>query len=336
MALLIACQPTQADQPAEPTSDTASPSPPEEASEQVGEPTSQITIITPPSSPTTTEVLSEPRPTPSVDDWNMTDDVLLSPSLVSDCELPCWQGLVIGTSGPNDVQAMFDNVFGLMGSRNFIEEIAEGKYIVTEEDYPPLAGLILVTEKWFLPPDFSEAFEVRLWLDQGILIGMEFESASKAFDRFPTPQKILRTLGEPSHMLISLDMGNRTDLVFLRILTIYDQGIILENFITIPVSLTVVDGVITGAHAEVCLGGETWYQYDKPIVQSAYITEPLTNRLEDLSPLQQVFLIDQFDTAPDVPVEEFFDITLEELISLALQDEDPCVLKDLSQEYGID
>jgi hypothetical protein len=125
-------------------------------------------------------------------------------------------------------------------------------------------------------------------------------------------------------------------LVFLRILTIYDQGIILENFITIPVSLTVVDGVITGAHAEVCLGGETWYQYDKPIVQSAYITEPLTNRLEDLSPLQQVFLIDQFDTAPDVPVEEFFDITLEELISLALQDEDPCVLKDLSQEYGID
>jgi len=227
-----------------------------------------------------------------------------------DCQLPCWNGLLIGESDQEDIQTTFDHVFGFNGAFDLFAE--------PPSSYLPAAR---VPEGFgfggYLWSDSVNLSSLRTFLlvdeTTHILQGMEFSvgGSSHHFNPDMSLRPILRELGAPSHLLVDLSPREGGGCYYkFDIVVVYEEGIsfILYGGISVDVE---------AQRADYCLG-------DEFSAERVDITEPLQNGLRNLSPLQES-LIDFTQDSRFAPSEEVLGLTAEEITALAMQDEDVCI-----------
>ena len=228
-----------------------------------------------------------------------------------ECQLPCWNGLIIGESGQEDIQAVFDDALGLNGMVDlFAEPPAHFPSAYATEGFD-VAGY-----QW---SDSNRLSYLQAYLfveeDTHVLQGMLFHwgGESRQFDPPKSLRPILRELGPPSQLLVDLSPMEWSSYVYrFSIAAIYqEEGISFILFGSLPVDTEIWQ-------ADYCLG-------DNFSLEEVYITEPLQNGLRDLSPLQEDLLNAVNDWYRFDSSEEVLGLTAEEVTALAMQDEDVCL-----------
>ncbi len=178
--------------PAATTTPTASPSP------TLTQTPSSTPTITPTAGPSPT-----PAPTPVFGSARVGNDFLFG-NQPEGCELPCWQGLVVGQSDTANIQAMFDTAFGFDGSKVFESRIWE-----SDTNAPP--GLVNTYHLWTLREAeyWNDEFLVELWIreDRRILEAIRIDAEGNEFEPYSSPQQILRGLGVPSIMKVYIQQS---------------------------------------------------------------------------------------------------------------------------------
>ena len=197
--------------------------------------------VTPGPSPT-------PLPTPPVPAAIASKDFLFG-SEDSDCRLPCWQGLIVGQSGREDIQLFFDTVFGFNGTREFFPEGETGDSTIP--------GLALTGHGWNLNAEPYEGFGTRVWADEEtyILEGLDISSTADQIDRWLTPQSIIQELGRPSYFLLSIGGTEIGAIGVARLYIIYEEGVLFRFENEINVYPPIISDPPPEFDIIVCLGG---------------------------------------------------------------------------------
>lgn len=277
---------------------------------------------TPLSTPTLTNTAGPSpttAPTPAFGSARVGDDFLFS-NQPEGCEFPCWQGLVIGQSTIDDVQSMFHIAFGFEDDVTFLED--------------PRSKFVYSRTEWEFAPDKQgdDGFSFLAVLNSRnhILEGIEIRAESPRFEVNVAPQYILRKLGEPSHMLVSIERGTVRDWgIAMLVMFYYDRGITVE-YLGVPLSIRVVDSGMPDV-AKMCLGASPPdRKYDDIIV---YFTGPIASDLTNLSPIQESWFGSPIRThTPSYKTfEEVFNLSLEEVTTLAQQQENLCLEVELAE-----
>lgn len=243
------------------------------------------------------------------------------------CQLPCWQGLVVGESGRDDIQAFFDTVLGFHGTREFGPESApELEYDL----WPP--DIRASGYAWAVPvAETVQGFGVNVYYehDTFILRAIEVSSGYHLYNATLPPQRIVEELGMPGDFMMGLVGTERGDVVRLRILMAYSEGIIFDiGEVFTPITLSISENHAGGAY-ELCLGGERWNQEYATGHWHIYIFEPWEGGPENLAPLQEDLITLGSAPTPSLtdlmPVQDFFNVSSEELAAILLQEDDACL-----------
>jgi hypothetical protein len=260
-----------------------------------------------------------PTPTPPPLPTAMMEDFLFAGNLTPDCWLPCWNGLRIGQSGRADVQEMFNTALGFTG-RNLFEEPLPYGY------RPHLRGQDIMAQYWTSGDPFWNFGTLYIVTeDTGVLQAISFEWLSY-FPGRPTPQRVLRELGAPSHMLVRLESG----LIYpnqggFSLMMIYQAGMIFIFDGGIWIDTTITDAGTEG-EIEFSLGENL-----DIFAGAVRIVGPIDDNLENLTPLQTFFLEGTNDL---VPIQDVFGVSLEEITELA-QQENPCLYTEINIPFDI-
>lgn len=313
---LSACSPTSAStldvnetatgllQPLEPTATATSTSMP-----------TATLIETPSSTPTVTlspSPFPTPAPTPIFGSARVGNDFLFG-NQPEGCELPCWQGLVVGESDAQDVQKMFETAFGFSG----ISNLPPGRAF-DDADEP---DLLLLPQQWSFG-DSGDTFAVVAWVQKASLVleAVHFYGQGSRFEPYVNPQRILRELETPSHILVSLGITELADWANLELLIIYNEGITVYYGVRV---IRVIGWDGSNPSAELCLGN-----IPKHPLTDVFLTKPFEG--DDigtlLSPLQYMGIdIDKIYTEAYQPFEEVFGMSLEEVTKLAQEKNNACI-----------
>jgi hypothetical protein len=268
-------------------------------------PVTRDTVIPTPA-PTTTAVL----PTPILPDWILRD--FLFENQPVDCELPCWQGLTPGQSSVSETQSVLNKVFGFGGERS---SMSNG-------------------HGWLLGEDPAEAFNISIQVEDtiNILQGIEFrwffQSLSK-IDTNMSPQRVIAELGSPSHILMSVTSLEVSDQARLRLLMIYQRGIVFNY--DVIVRITFHENKPSNPIMEFCLGSSRWARGNSPVTEGEVdLMPPLSDDLDDLSPVQTLFIQNKIDVYGVMPVQDILDLSVDEFADTALQGGDACIIADIT------
>lgn len=254
-----------------------------------------------------------PIPTPAFGSAGVGNDFLFG-NQPDDCELPCWQRLRVGQSDADDIQRMFETAFGFSEFQDMVGDTAESS------DVP---GMIAVTQVWtMVTPTPKTSFYVSVWLgkDAQIVEAIELFANSPQFERYIFPRQVLRKLGVPSNMLVRVDRTEKAEHgVAMLMMFYYDKGITVIYNLPAPIDIMNINDSSDDI-ATLCLGKSIYGMH-------VYLTKPLNNDLDTLSPLQQFLFgnVIEWWRSSLKPFEDVFDISLEEVTRLAEQQTNPCV-----------
>ena len=87
---------------------------------------------------------------------------------------------------------------------------------------------------------------------------------------------------------------------------------------------TPITAVSGAARAELCLSGAQWDGTENAESRRLLILEPFSQRLDHLTPTQQIFVGDKLIKLEVVPVEDLFDVTINEIVQKAQEEDNPC------------
>jgi len=263
--------------------------------------------------PTLSSTATPHPPTPNFFDSQVAEDFLFATPDDPDCPLPCWQGLRVGKSDRQDIQAMFDTVFGFNGTVDFFDP--------DQISLSPLVVEIPSVEATGHYWDFEYGrFGVYMAVDQqGILQGIEFTHVFLGSHDvgIRTTQKIIENLGTPLYVYTALQkIETRDQKVAIKLLLAYAEGLTLFSYYEFPVRER-IPGSTNDRYVQFCL--------DTPVsTGSDYITAPFDTLDESNLDLVQKAWIAPF-VARLTPFEEAFEFSIGELVSIALQHASPCV-----------
>jgi hypothetical protein len=235
-----------------------------------------------------------------------------------DCQLPCWEGLSIGESTPEDVQSVFDRIFGVNG------------YLYDTSDWANnLPEYTEMAEFWrFEPEDTSSSyvgkFYVLAWVDSEsqLLEGLQF-NFSVIFtpgSEEPQPdanfQRILRELKTPSTWLVELRPGGQGEGFHIQFYSYikYASGINFYHFGELPATVSSTADGIEQYTAELCLSDH--------FARSINISRPITESGANPTPLQE-FLNQPVDMEV-IPIEDALGINLKAIYQRATEEDNPC------------
>jgi hypothetical protein len=261
-------------------------------------------------------------PTPSFNDSLVADSFIFTPSIDPDCKLPCWQGLQIGVSNQEDIQRVLDEVFGFNGTLDFFSNNPFEGDDLRGYGIQIIPELYVTGYKWRWLP--NESLEIFLWVDENssTLQAIRFSWVSAGSFNEPSPEIILKNLGKPDYIMVSDPMvkraGGRTDKVSTRLMIVYEEGIAFRIPV-FQVRIKSEEGV-NGLEYY----GEFCFEDDEASYHGeASIMEPLSGNLDNLTPLQDMFIGRWIEHSAWelVPFEDIYDATLEEATELALQEE---------------
>jgi hypothetical protein len=241
--------------------------------------------LTPPATPTDKPIL----PMPSPNEWTIGLDFLFDESISPEgCKLPCWMGLVPGSSTKDEVKEAYSDVFGF--------ENPPGFFAYSDEWY----GVPTITQNyyvWGLEPHFRQ-FGTSAWINDntGVLEAVSLSWVSADINSYLPPAKVLRQLDEPSDIRVSIS-GTAESITegSLDMVIIYHQGMVFSYYTHIPlIVVTDADGTETRI-ANVCFEGADWTETTDIILSSTvYLTQPIADDDFRLSPLHDYIFNQEF------------------------------------------
>jgi hypothetical protein len=258
-----------------------------------------------------------PVRTPDFLALSISQDVLFL-NTSEECSLPCWQGLRIGISSRNDIQEVFDTVFGFKGTIDFFNVQPEAAR-VWEADQP---DLYTTGYEWQFDPDGTSLFSIQTVTDKttGILKGIQFHISPRGRYPVTTPQEALTAFGEPDYIYVLVPPHGKIQILLQ--LT-YKSGIDFHYHYVLATEFSEMR-----RKAELCLNSEPGVV--EPGGAVYYLIEPFTDLWsEDRSLLQREWITDTLEGQEYRPIEEVMGISIPEFAALALQQEAPCLeIKD--------
>jgi len=239
------------------------------------------------------------------------------------CTLPCWNDLIPGQSGRNEMRVVYQQVFGL--DQSFFPDQPSKS---PDEDFLP-DGIAASSYVWYMSADFSETFGVSALynLEDYRLRSLFFHSTFPHFNHSLTPQRVLLELGTPSQFLISVGGTERADIAHVKLRMVYEQGMVFLIETLTPASFSTTDNKFQGS-IELCLGGNTWDNGDRKI----FLVEHMDNGVQNLSPIQTAAVTGfGFDQDKMTEFEDFFNTTLAAISQLAKDNDNPCLMADFTK-----
>lgn len=279
--------------------------------------TSSITSTFSPSATSTPSNTPEPTITlsptiyatpPAFADTLLQEDVLFGQSIVPDCELPCWYGLRVGESKKSEIQEFFNNILGFNGTRDFFSGT---ELPVLGEDLPE--GYSGTGYTWHAVPDpeqvGSGSISVRTYFeDQSyILGGIDLTFEFTPFARNITPQRVLRELGVPTGMYVSVSDPERSVDGWTSLTIVYSDGYVFEY----QAVYTPLGDLVSGY--KLCLDDYHWNIVYNAISMSVYLYEPF-DEFPSLVTSQTPGLASVEDL---LSASDFYNTSLEEITRLA-------------------
>jgi hypothetical protein len=176
---------------------------------------------------------------------------------------------------------------------------------------------------WVLQDPFA-ALYIMPWIEEEscTLRGFEFRWERGRSFRPPTlPQHILQELGTPSQMLIRLQMTELADYLSANLFTVYENGVVFYQAGQASIITTTTAEGDTERVIEFCLDDRGGFGGGE-----ADILAPLTGN--DWDPLQEIFAGGVLNDPDYLPIQDVFDISLEELTRIAVEEENPCIYTD--------
>ncbi|NDJ54241.1 MAG: hypothetical protein GYB68_14315 [Chloroflexi bacterium] len=218
----------------------------------------------------------DPPPARDFFDTAVADDFLFSPTDVANCNLPCWQGLRVGASSTQAVQAVFSDQLGLGPLDLIRDNPVRGRYNY-RDDVPeaiPPDGYLITGQEWrFFGPDLDFAAYALLNLSTDRLASLSFVWRFGAY-RVPTVQRAVDELGPPDQILTfalsQLIPEDVSKLQSVPLVLVYDEGMLL--------SFNLPQSERPDGRFEVCLN-------ELPLFGSVHLTEPISD-LADLTTTQ--------------------------------------------------
>lgn len=254
---------------------------------------------------------SSSSPTPNYSTSLMVDDFIFT-QVVPGCELPCWNGIRIGESGSEDLDIMFEKVFGFVPLNGDVFEPS------------PFIGLRATQYYWlFDPPNpIRDIFFLLVVQDNDQVVrGIRLTWSYAPMNNIVSVQRIIQELGEPNQVWVSSHILEGATSQALDLLIIYQSGIAFSIRRFVPI---VWDNNLEKGTLELCLGGQKWGESEY-IEGQAFITQPVPSERADMSSLQEELFGSDLDAFSPVPIETFFDITPEQLTDFVLRETEPCI-----------
>jgi hypothetical protein len=268
-----------------------------------------------PTQPPETEVLvaTQPQATPSVQfpDAPLFDGYLFAPYHDPTCQLPCWQGLRVGISDRNSIQAAFGRETGLGNSYDFFGDfhLSDPRHIgilgnVAEDRVAGYEWSNDVIDGYFL--SLIAIMDDKLHALEGLSLAV----GSGTF----SPQRVLKVLGEPS----ALYLWTQQTLSGVRVLSGYvyaDQGILITTSTERPAP---IQNNGTGPYLTYCLN-------DVHDGSSTYIVKPFANlESSGYSMIQQNWIQNNLPLGRARKVQDVSDVTPAELAERSLSEDNVC------------
>jgi hypothetical protein len=255
----------------------------------------------------TIEITNTSLPTPTISfpeeqDGHIPLNQILFNGFNDECAVPCWYGLKIGESDQEDVQSLFDNVFGFNGTIDFWAP-HDGVAVNFRMFLNPIEGMLGTGYQW-ADRDTEDNIGIGAFVDeqtktlQGIVIIWGGRTSGFAD---VTPSDLFERLGTPSSILV--------DATPREALFIFDVGIAFHFFVF--------------PDKELCFGEDKFDEVFE--IGTLVITSSLENRLNNLSALETHYF-GRFITNDNLrPVEEVTNMTPEMITQSVLNGEDNCL-----------
>lgn|SRR5574341_423300 len=317
MAVLGACTPSRVAQTEPPTQSNPT-STQFDLATQLARPTTTISpTLTVTSVPTETPI----RPTPSLPALVGKDfyfgEIFFAGTDSQGCTLPCWNELVINQSKEDEVLREYEK---LVGPADFNR--GGLGHLGVETPIPDLYTKGFQYEgigyEQGIHTTFSgfAAFDVETGILQ--LLGFAWTSNdTSSFEVHLSPQRAIKELGFPSHMLAT--RGPLLEQITL--LLIWDSGIVFEyvnDLVEFSDPGASIPEIYCFDDTEIQLQGAF-------IIGNMYILEPFSDGLNDLSPLQDATVGEAIRQERLVSAETFFGMAQDAIITRILQEQDTCI-----------
>jgi hypothetical protein len=135
------------------------------------------------------------------------------------CRLPCWHGLRVGVSGPEDIQHMFDTVFEFNGAVDMYGPNRQMSSLWIPETLP---DAVTTGYSWTVSKG-TGLFDIALVTEKGILSGTVINTWHKTQPLTET----FRHMGIPDEIFVSNEQA-ASGQFYLRIVLLYKQGIAIK------------------------------------------------------------------------------------------------------------
>jgi hypothetical protein len=270
----------------------------------------KATTLTPTSVPTATPTLPSPaRSIPTIGDFTLGRDFLFEHETPS-CQLPCWQGLIVGESDREDVRSVFEDVFGYSGSED----------IFTYSGDSGIPGMIALRNSWSPATQLGTAFGVEVIIEESssILESVSFSWGSNGFVNM-SPQRTIEELGEPEYIMTAVPRAGMGKMARVIMTMIYAEGISFDFFYILDIDDKPTEDTVT-----FCLS-----QQEELEDGSVTIVQPLVGGLQDLTPVQAAYVTPAIEDFGLHPIEEVFGVGIEEVTQRIQRGEDVCLTATL-------
>ncbi len=246
--------------------------------------------------------------TPEFHNPNPGGDIFFTPYDDEDCQLPCWQGLRIGESTIDDVQVMFDRVFGLTVSEESYKNSPDnpvGEYEVE--------GTKIAKHFWELPGYAFFRIDVLLDRETNILQGLHFTQFwGDGTLLYPySPKQIIEIEGIPETFYIRHSVEDQSVIALA-----YEDGYVFHYFLGATVFEETYEDKIVHK-SSFCLNGPV-------LVADYFIVSPFENLKGDgLDSVHQSWFSWLSNKEPS---EDVIGLSAEEIGEIALQSDNLCFM----------
>lgn len=274
--------------------------------------------------PTLIPTLDPGLPTPDFMQSAIADGYILATSGL-DCQLPCWQGLQVGTSTRQDVLDVFNALFGFGSYVDFFDvNVAQRDGYSKALLYIP--GMDGGGYMWMSQETIFALFAV---VDKktNVLKGLLFQhSTGLYYEGWPhryairTPQQLIKQLGTPS----AIYTRTQSD-PLMGVMLFFEEGIVSHSLLDIKIGQRSIEGQ-TKNYAEFCLDDQAWSATDiilEPFESNPDVPIPSNNVSEN-------WVIQYMELTGLYPVEDTLSLTIEEFVAIS-QSNHPCIDLDYDQ-----
>lgn len=258
-----------------------------------------------------TQTLPVFQPMPSLDEATLSD-LFFGDSATSSCDLPCWQGIVVGESKIGAAFDAFETVFRLDANQHPPENINLN-----------MLGLDVIAYSWANPEPYGgDIFRIQAWYDTNTDIiyslGFYWDATEVPLD-LPSPFHVLKERGLPSNIYALAEVGGTLGNYILFL--VYDDGV---TFYYISDLLTV--NLIETEHEyvpemTVCLD-DTYVGYVKISLPNPD-NQTIATSLQDW----QYGEIEAFSLRP---LDEVFGVSIKDIAQMISEDVAPCFTSEIA------